>query len=1010
MGKRSENRSRLLATGFALALVAFVVLAFLLGRGEFAGDREPWSGPVPEEEGRSPIPLNPAAATDPASVPLPDERVCVTGLVLSAETGDPVPGARVRIDTEWGDLLPPLDARGAWSVELPPTLARPHPLHGSLLHFPDIHAEAPGHVAVRTRIRVLPGLTEMEAPTIHLRRAGALLSGVVVDPSGNPVPGARIEVRARKHGVPSGPRHTTDAAGRFGPIPVHPGPLPVIARADEFAYGERRIVAWASIPPREIEVEIVLAAPTFAEGRVHDETGQPVAGAVVRPQMREWPSVSTDAKGRFRWVLRDRNEVIVEKEGFTDPKRLHEIVQGGLTEIVIHREAALEGVVRNEDGSPAADVELSASHETGGYSAFARTAADGSFRLGGIRPGKNRVIAYRAQVPLGAFDFPLLGPGTRRDVVLRLTGLERFEGSVLDALTRAPIEGARLLPHGDASRAPLAVSDADGKFVFGYSLKPHGKWFAGAWFVKEDYLPAQVGPKSAAVELSPVGRVTALVLDDRGRPAPGARAEWSRKRWPFFRKKTAFADAEGRLEVDLPAGEAVLVSLRHPLGTAGFTATAEPGRTRDLGTVVLRRGGSGPSFVVRDAAGRAIPGAMLEAGGWHGTIHHGDEDGRIRFAAASGGTAVLSAPGMVRRKVDLGKLSRDGEVVLHPAAQIRGRVVDSAGFPVAAAEVTAGFAETVTDGRGAFVLDGLEKGLASLVSVGDGPQRFPGPWWGRIAAAWAVAGGADLTLVAPLLARLRFEVAGEPPEGSPERTLTVNVHVLDREDLEEGGPFRNEWEAEMEDDSLVLEVPSGRLRVAFRIGEGVERIRQIEAAPGREFVLVCDAPAPGTLTGTVTDGDGRPVEDAILFDPLTDRHFARTGEGGRIQRIPGEAIPRGTLRVGVGAEGFAGAITRPLDLAAGADVHLRLERGGRLEGRVRDARLNPVRGKVRLRSAFGRHGDWKKVHVDGRFEFRRRVPSGSHVLELLVPGRLPDLRRVEVVDGRTTEMRIVIDD
>lgn len=267
----------------------------------------------------------------------------LTGTVIDAASGRPVPGARV-IVAEDAVATSPLalvaDASGVFRAT--GLLRRPH----------EVSARAEGYVS-RLGTIVTPGTGPV---TIALDRE-VVLTGRVVDTQGTPVPGAQIEVWAQdldgrttwlsasamafrdalftaqsrgprplipagELGVMPGPvpvipldrpsgagawaqnalqGYVTDAQGRFRVTEVPPGVVTVVASHPAYVRGEsaRRVVRAGEA----VDMEIVLHPGGTLDGRVVDERGFPVPGQwiEVRAERDPWPRrVFSLRDGTFR--------------------------------------------------------------------------------------------------------------------------------------------------------------------------------------------------------------------------------------------------------------------------------------------------------------------------------------------------------------------------------------------------------------------------------------------------------------------------------------------------------------------------------------------------------------------------------------------------------------------------------------------------------------------------------------------------------------------------------------
>lgn len=190
---------------------------------------------------------------------------------------------------------------------------------------------------------------------------------------------------------------------------------------------------------------------------------------------------------------------------------------------------------------------------------------------------------------------------------------------------------------------------------------------------------------------------------------------------------------------------------------------------------------------VVDAAGQPIEGATVElqerpdalASGGATRLATTAADGSYAFEAVAAGRYELVAreTGMtrVRRRVEIDARSpndRGATLVLFPARAVTGRVVDTAGEPIAGAQLLAfdetlldrfAWPEAVSGGDGRFTLDGVPTCRVWLTVVAHGhAKQLVGP---VAADSAAVAEFGDVALVAesPATLDLRvLDVAGQP--------------------------------------------------------------------------------------------------------------------------------------------------------------------------------------------------------------------------------------------------------
>lgn len=322
----------------------------------------------------------------------PQPARIVTGRVLDADTGKPLPNARVE-----GEAASALtDAEGRFRIELPPRS------RGLFLT-----ASAEGYVKA-------DWFPESNNPaTFALRRAGGL-AGAVVDVGGRPVARARVRALPVPAGSvldepPSGEART-EADGRFR-IPDLRAGWTYFLRVDGGDFAPARQIA--DVPPADKPgkpVRITVTPGTAASGRVVDQAGQPVPGAAVRlrPAHQEDESWSEEDStpleglsgpdGRFllSHLAAGRYDLQIEREGLS-PGRIAglEIPSGSravdLGDVRLKAGGFIEGRVLDESGRPVAGAHIGLSlpmERMNERPPQAETGPDGSFRLKGLARGE----------------------------------------------------------------------------------------------------------------------------------------------------------------------------------------------------------------------------------------------------------------------------------------------------------------------------------------------------------------------------------------------------------------------------------------------------------------------------------------------------------------------------------------------------------------------------------------------------------------------------------------------
>jgi large repetitive protein len=194
---------------------------------------------------------------------------------LTGEGGQPVAGEVTAVMNSRGVRLQasPADSGGAFAVEV---------AAGTVL----LMASADGYVSQQREISVVPG--RVNAPVHFALAPAGSVSGRVVDMQGQAVPGARVWLSYRGEAAGGWRRaeeaggDETDTAGRFT--------IPVVAQGKPFvlhAEGDGWLLSSSgtmSLRGPELQGVLLLLSRrgTSVSGRVVDEGGRPVPGAVVR--------------------------------------------------------------------------------------------------------------------------------------------------------------------------------------------------------------------------------------------------------------------------------------------------------------------------------------------------------------------------------------------------------------------------------------------------------------------------------------------------------------------------------------------------------------------------------------------------------------------------------------------------------------------------------------------------------------------------------------------------------
>jgi RNA polymerase sigma factor (sigma-70 family) len=472
----------------------------------------------------------------------------------------------------------------------------------------------------------------------------------------------------------------------------------------------------------DVRVRLVLAPDAALTGVVLDQRRRPVPEARVVAAIGTVPNRRntigfSDQAGRFRIeglgagplsvsAVHDLGLTEVEAGTLETGDRKH-------VELILGQGASVTGTVRTESGRPAAGVQvfaITASAYTASPwptpTAGAQTAADGSYRLGGLPAGE---IVIRAANP-GDDPFTVMMGRTRRPdnvaVALRPTenkaGVDlvvlkndlTIRGRVADAEGR-PVAGAVLQAIADGAGAPGArtrtLSQQDGQFVIdGLTGGPHTILVVHPDFA--DFLRDSIAAGATGVELrlQRPGSLGGTVVreGDRpvtefmivGRPVLGAepseselRGHWQR---PAIRARVSNARGIFLFE-KIPPGTYELNAFL-PDKTSASLAPVSVGPGENKTGVRLQ---AQPSATIRGRivdyrTGQPVPGARAEG--------RGNAGGQLTATAdASGMFALEGLP--AGRLIDFAVTPPRGDYITdcqHRVMPARGGVVEIGDVPL----------------------------------------------------------------------------------------------------------------------------------------------------------------------------------------------------------------------------------------------------------------------------------------------------------------------------------------
>ncbi|RMF74465.1 MAG: hypothetical protein D6738_06355 [Acidobacteria bacterium] len=904
----------------------------------------------------------------------------LVGRVIDASTGAPIAGAAVwpgedltRVARTGGD--------GRFVIEgLEPGGVR-------------LNAVAAGYVRPGNETLATVGDERLPPPTIALH-PGAFVAGRVVDADGRPVAGALLTATPRP--VPGSFRITIGAArspdnraesgadGGFRLGPLDPrASWDLIATAPGFARTRRPA---PRLEPRRTTdgMRVVLERGARIAGRVLDDQGRPVAGALVR--------ATVEPRGERR------RGMVVRMLAGAAPEPLETI-------------SATDGTFVVDSLSPGRwRLSIAAS-------GFARATVEG------LDVAEGDAVVEAGDV--------VLAPGeTLAGVVLDETGapVDGAEVRVLEP-ERGPRRGAMRLFGGGERTPPDAVTGPDGWFTVA-DLAPGRP--VDVEVTRRGYVDAslpRVGiprPEPLEIRLVAASTVSGRVLDPEGRPVADATVMLERRRAVMRGGFSAViqmaedtrTDQDGAFRFEgVEPGKIQLSAQATDFRSATREFTVTEGEDLEDVVLPLEPAATVTGHVTRPDGSPAI-------GVWVGPVAGGETvRGPARTAAPTDGDGafVLSGlePGPVSlearddaglrtvRDVDLEPGLNRVDFVLEGGQRVTGRVVDTTGAPVPGVHVRLspagrgwGGPSATSDAAGRFAIDDVPPGSWEARAGGDGlPSSEPVPL-----EVGEEAPPAGIELVIPQGGTIAGAITG------------LDETALGRVELfaapEDGGDWRSPLVAR--DGSFRIENATPgpwTLRATEPESGRVARAR-VEVAPGAEARADLVFEAGLALTGQVLHA-GRPVADAMAFlrglDVSGGARSTTDAEG----RFRFEGLAAGSYEVGINdlRTGLAWSETVALD--ADRDVTIEIPTGV-IAGRCVDADSGePLSGAaVRAEPLSAGEGSRNVVSgrtdLDGRFEIGP-VGEGTYRVTANLDGYAAESTLVDVSpggDARETTLRL----
>jgi len=618
----------------------------------------------------------------------------------------------------------------------------------------DVSVFSPGEAELRR--------FDLEGGTV-LRSAGETVAHHlrVVSPQGEPLAGVLVRVGDR-----AWPLGLTNAEGRLW-IPCAPGEA---RRMLLVAPDGRQQVADLPASATAGTTTLVLADPLRVSGRIlEQESGKPLAGALVSPGLDPGAFVLTDAEGRYRLVAPDpqgffplyaRAPLYLPRTARVTAAHLRS--EGRAPTLALARAAVLRGLVVDPQGAPLPGSTVLALPETDDGIAPTTTDCAGRFELRQLRGGSPYEVRAVRPGYLPASVEAAARPQPSESAALRivLSPARAARGRVQDAAGR-PVAGAEV--HLSPARTPgahrpprepddsapddspfLAHTNAQGMFLIDQipavrvDLRVRQSGYATGR-IRGIRIPSGAGPADLGIiVLKPGGRLDGRVTDRSGRPVAGAEVLLVETVDRLEQQNARLADeapdaitrSDGSFALtDLPRGTPLHLLVRAsgylPAGVRGVRLpTAGPvvirldpgallrGRLLDeeetpvVGArVVLTWQPSSPEDPERQT------GAPVERTGVSG------REGRFEIRDAPSGTVRLAVTARGYAPVEGFEADvpwpdpdRELTVTLTRGALLTGRISTNSGKPIPGVRISVGVTGTTADDEGAYGMDGVPMG------------------------------------------------------------------------------------------------------------------------------------------------------------------------------------------------------------------------------------------------------------------------------------------------------------
>ncbi|MGE0868048.1 MAG: sigma-70 family RNA polymerase sigma factor [Kofleriaceae bacterium] len=703
------------------------------------------------------------------------------------------------------------------------------------------------------------------------------LEGQVVDPNGAPVAGAEVVLRLDP------PRSTrTEADGSFAFDQLAEQAYALVASTDSYVSDVMNHGLTATSDP----VLIKLMGGGAIELVVLDDRDHPIAGATASGWNLTASSPRTDDKGTtlIAPVVPGFASIEVNAPGF-HPARVT-TVAGGIGSVAhviarMKRGVPVSGRVVDRTGSGIGGVEVTVRPAgqplVWGHSV--KTDDDGSFVFQALAAGSYTFTAADGAHHPATMPIVVTGPSPRPVTITMENGSE-IRGRVVTS-ANLPVPGAQVFVMNPRSGSLLPAAsvktDRDGWFTAGGLTPGAYQVFAKARTGSSLPSDVQVTERSVEIELalSQLGMISGKVVNDRGEGvsdvhlllipdvlageklsiAAGGHEVTDSEGGFTFR---GLSDGAFRVIIDFNFRRGSM-SLGIPAQTGANDVTLVYPTLAGLRGRVVLASGEPPRNAQIEVATQSVPSAR---DGSFALDRLEDGTGTVRIRGEQFETVELNGV-----KLTAGVTTDLGVIRVKPGRRVTGTVVDAAGRPVEGAIVQAakrvrGSADrsdptdrhTITDARGAFVLDHLASDEITVQAEHPAKGRSPGVSVGPTVTTIAVS-------LAPF-ATIRGTVTrdGRSIAGAYVTATSLNESTDQQTITQQDGSF------------VITNVVAGRVRVEAStsdvravLSQGATANATIEARPGATATVQLAFPSnEASVTVKVKPVAGANVDLAML--------------------------------------------------------------------------------------------------------------------------------------------------